>query len=254
VVATDAAVGLVLALTALAAAALAPYRPAAAALTPEVVGEKDLAAANAIFAGLENLVVVLGPAIGGLLLLTGRPVIGVIVNAASFLAAAAIIVRLRVRSRGGAGAGGGGACRQWVTGVKALGAQPAALVLVMFCALDSAVYGASTVVYVPLSVRLGTGPNGYSYLLAGAALGGVLGAGLANRLSSASRLAPVIMGSLCLQALPFLATVPVHSPALASAAGTSWTPCRPVGPVPRCWRWPGPGWPAPPRTGPHEPR
>ena len=59
-VATDAAVGLVLALTALAAAAVAPYRPAAAALTPEVVGEKDLAAANAIFAALENLVVVLG--------------------------------------------------------------------------------------------------------------------------------------------------------------------------------------------------
>ena len=60
VVATDATVGLVLALTALAAAAVAPYRPAAAALTPEVVGEKDLAAANAIFAALENLVVVLG--------------------------------------------------------------------------------------------------------------------------------------------------------------------------------------------------
>ena len=217
VVAADAAVGLVLALTALAAAALAPYRPAAAALTPEVVGEKDLAAANAIFAALENLVVVLGPAIGGLLLLTGKPVIGVIINAASFLAAAAIVARLRVRSRGGAGAEGGGAWRQWVTGVKALGAQPVALVLVVFCALDSAVYGASTVVYVPLSVRLGTGPDGFSYLLAGAALGGVLGAGLANRLSSASRLAPVIMGSLCLQALPFVAMVPVRSPALAGA-------------------------------------
>ena len=217
VVAADAPIGLVLALTALAAASLAPYRPAAAALTPEVVGEKDLAAANAIFAALENLVVVLGPAIGGLLLLTGKPVIGVIINAASFLAAAAIVARLRVRSRGGAGAEGGGAWRQWVTGVKALGAQPVALVLVVFCALDSAVYGASTVVYVPLSVRLGTGPDGYSYLLAAAALGAVLGAGLANRLSSASRLAPVIIGSLCLQALPFLATVPVRSPALASA-------------------------------------
>ena len=217
VVAAGAAVGLVLALTALAAAALAPYRPAAAALTPEVVGEKDLAAANAIFAALENLVVVLGPAVGGLLLLTGKPVIGVVINAASFLAAAAIVARLRVRSRGGAGAEGGGAWRQWVTGVKALGARPVALVLVVFCALDSAVYGASTVVYVPLSVRLGTGPDGYSYLLAGAALGGVLGAGLANRLASASRLAPVIMGSLCLQALPFLAVVPVRSPALAGA-------------------------------------
>jgi CRP-like cAMP-binding protein len=45
----------------------------------------------------------------------------------------------------------------------------------------------------------------------------VLGAGLAYQLSSASRLAPVIMGSLCLQALPFLAVVPVRSPALAGA-------------------------------------
>ena len=83
------------------------------------------------------------------------------------------------------------------------------MAIILFCALDSAVYGASTVLYVPLSIRLGTGPNGYSYLLAGAALGAVLGAGLANRLSGASRLAPVIMGSICLQALPFLATVRV---------------------------------------------
>jgi MFS family permease len=216
VVAADAPVGLVLALTVLSSTVLTPYRPAAGALTPEVVGEKDLVAANAIFSAMENLVVVLGPAIGGLLLLTGRPVIGVAVNAASFAAAAAIIVRLRVRSRGGASTEGSG-WHQWVTGIKALGARPVAVVLVLFAALDSAVYGAATVLYVPLSVRLGTGTNGYSYLLAGAALGGVLGAGLANRLSSAFRLAPIIMGSLCLQALPFLATVPVHSPVLACA-------------------------------------
>ena len=73
VVAVHAPVGLVLALSALSAAALAPYQPASGALTPEVVGEKDLAAANSIFAALENLVVVIGPGIGGLLLLTGRP-------------------------------------------------------------------------------------------------------------------------------------------------------------------------------------
>jgi nitrate/nitrite transporter NarK len=40
VVATDAPVGLVLALLALTAVALAPYRPAAGALTPEIVGER----------------------------------------------------------------------------------------------------------------------------------------------------------------------------------------------------------------------
>jgi hypothetical protein len=42
-----------------------------------------------MFSALENLVVVLGPAFGGLLLLTGKPVIGVVINAASFAAAAA---------------------------------------------------------------------------------------------------------------------------------------------------------------------
>lgn len=215
VVAVGAPTGLVLALTVLSSTAMTPYRPAAGALTPDIAGEKDLAAANSIFATLENLMVVVGPGIGGLLLLTGRPAIGVAVNAASFVVAAGIIARLRVRSRGGASPGES-AVRQLVTGVKALGAQPVAVAVILFCALDSAVYGAASVLYVPLSVRLGTGANGYSYLLAGAALGAVLGAGLANRLSGASRLAPVIMGSLCLQALPYLATVPVHQPALAA--------------------------------------
>ena len=215
VVAAGGPVGLILALLALSAVALVPYLPAAGALTPEIVGEKDLAAANSIFSALENLVVVVGPGIGGLLLLTGQPVVAVAINAASFAISAGIIARLRVRSRGGAT--DGNAVKQWAAGLKALGAQPVALAIILFCALDSAVYGASTVLYVPLSVRLGTGPNGYSYLLAGAALGGVLGAGLANRLSGTSRLAPVMMGALCLQALPFLATVPVRWPALACA-------------------------------------
>lgn len=220
VVAVSAPVVSVLALTVLAGVALAPYRPAAGTLPPEIVGEKDLAAANAIFSGLENLVVVLGPAIGGLLLLTGQPVTGVAINAASFVTAAGIITRLRVRSRGG-GDAEGSTLAELTAGIRALIARPVAMAIVLFAALDSAVYGASTVLYVPLSVRLGTGTDGYSYLLAGAALGGVLGAGLANRLSGASRLAPVIMGSLCLQSLPFLATIPVRAPGLAFVLQTA---------------------------------
>lgn len=216
VVAVDGPVSLILGFLALSAVVLSPYRPAAGALTPETVGENDLAAANSIFSALENLVVVVGPGVGGLLLLIGRPVIGVAINAASFVVAAAVLSRLRVRSRGG-GAGDGNALQQLAVGLKALAAKRVALAIILFCALDSAVYGASTVLYVPLSIRLGTGPNGYSYLLAGAALGGVLGAGLANRLSGAGHLAPILMGSLCLQALPFLLTVPVNSPVLACA-------------------------------------
>jgi MFS family permease len=216
VVASRAPVGYLLAISALASVALAPYQPAAGALTPEIVGEQDLSAANSIFSALQSLVVVVGPGIGGLLLLTGRPVVGVAINAASFAIAAAIVAQLRVRSRGG-GSAADSTAQQWAAGLRSLAGQPVAVAVILFCALDSAVYGAATVLYVPLSVRLGTGPSGSSYLLAGSALGGLLGAGLANRLSGSSRLAPVIMGSICVQALPFLLTVPVHWPALAAA-------------------------------------
>jgi MFS family permease len=216
VIGSDGPVAFVLAISALSSVALAPYQPAAGALTPEIVGEQDLAAANSMFSALENLVVIVGPGIGGLLLLTGRPVVGVVINAASFAIAAALVTRLRVRSQGGGNAEDSMA-RQWVAGFRSLAAQPVAVAVILFCALDSAVYGAASVLFVPLSVRLGTGTNGYSYLLAGMALGGLLGAGLANRLSGTSRLAPVIMASICVQALPFLLTVPVHSPVLAAA-------------------------------------
>jgi MFS family permease len=203
-----------IALSVLSTIVSSPYRPAAGALTPEVVGEKDLAAANGLFSTLESLTVVLGPAAGGLLLLTHRPAIGVVVNAVSFVIAAAIVLRLQVRATGGA-QGDGNAFSQWLVGLRALTNQRVALMLVLFCALDSAIYGASTVVYIPLSEHLGTGSSGYSYLLAGAALGGVIAAGLANKLSKSSRLAPVILGSIILQALPFAVTATVHAPVLA---------------------------------------
>jgi len=214
VIGTNGPVWTLIALSAISAVVASPYRPASGALTPDVVSEKDLVAANSLFSTLESLTVVLGPATGGLLLLTGEPVTGVIVNAASFVVAAAIVVRLQVKARGSADADGN-AFAQWLTGLRALSAERVAMMLVLFCALDSAIYGASTVLYIPLSEHLGTGSSGYSYLLAGSALGGVIAAGLANKLSRASRLAPVILGSIMLQALPYAVTATVHVAILA---------------------------------------
>jgi MFS family permease len=48
-------------------------------------------------------------------------------------------------------------------------------------------------------------------LLAGSALGGLLAAALADRLSRSTRLAPVIVGGIVLQALPFAVTTVVHN-------------------------------------------
>jgi MFS family permease len=215
VVAGNGPPALALAFSACASSVASGYRPAAQAVVPDVVNERELVTANAVFGGLENLVVVLGPGIGGLLLLAGTPAAGITLNAMTFLASALLVLRLDVRSRGGAGQQGEGILSQFGAGIQAIRRAPMVIILIVFCYLDSAVYGAATVIYVPLSERLGTGSNGYSYLLAGASLGGVLLAALANRLSASSRLAPVMLLGMLMLALPFAATAGVHSPWLA---------------------------------------
>jgi hypothetical protein len=147
--------------------------------------------------------------VGGLLLLTGEPVFGVLLNAASFVVSGLLYARLRVRSRGGA-EHGGKAWAQWRAGVVALGHHRKALVLTMFLTLDSAAIGGAGILNAPLSVHLGGGTTGYSVLIAANAFGGVIAAGLANKLAGSSTLAKVIMGSIVLECVPFYLSVYAH--------------------------------------------
>jgi MFS family permease len=215
VVAANGPPALALGLGAVAISFASAYRPAAGAVVPDVVNERELVPANAIFGGLENLVIVLGPGIGGLVLVAGSPAAGVTLNAFSFLAAALLVMRLDVRSHGTAGAEGEPVIAQFGAGIRALRQSPMVIVLIVFCYLDSAVYGAATVIYVPLSERLGTGSNGYSYLIAGMSVGGVLLAFTANRFAASSRLGPIILIGMLMLALPFAATAGVHTVWLA---------------------------------------
>jgi hypothetical protein len=203
---------LLLLLAAATAAVGTVYLPASTALIPDTVGDRDLAAANGLFGMLENVVVIVGPAIGGLLLLAGRPLAGVLFNVASFAVAATLIARLGIRSTGSAGTDGSGLAAQFTAGVRALWGSAQARVLVAFAALGTAVYGASTVLYVPMSEKFGTGSDGYSYLLTGAAIGGVLGAAVAGRLSGTTRLSVIIPAGLLALALPFAATALTAAP------------------------------------------
>lgn len=210
-VAHDAPIPLILAMSFVTASFNSANSPAAHAVVPDVIPEKQLARANALLALVENVVVVVGPAFGGLLLLSDVPAAGIEFNALTFLVAAGVIARVETRSRGDAGDAGEPFGVQMRNGLKALGSEPVALTLVLFCALDSAVYGASTVLYVPMSEKFGTGTTGYSYLLAAMSLGGVLVAGLVGRLSASGRLAPVIVGGMCLLSLPYAATAAVDN-------------------------------------------
>jgi len=212
VVAASGPIPLLLLLSGLLGISAAPYSPAAGALTADAVPERDLAAANALYGLLESLTVVVGPLLGGLLLATGEPVWGFGLNSLSFLVAAAVVSRILTRSRGDAGAAGESTLAQVRDGVTALTSDPIARTLVLFMLLDTAVYGATSVLYIPVSQHVGTGSNGYGYLLAGQALGGVLAAGLANRLSGRRRLTPIIVGGMLLLALPFAVLAAVTNP------------------------------------------
>lgn len=194
------------------------YEPAVAAVTPETVPENDLAAANTLRNTVDNVAVVAGPAIGGLLLLAGPPSLALGANAVSFAWSAVLVARMRVRSRPVDVTEGGssGPLRQMTVGFRAIASSATATMLVAYSVVASFVYGVDTVQFVVLSEeRFGTGATGYGYLLAGLGVGGIAAAGLVNRLAAWPRLGPVILLGMAVYCVPTLLFLVVDQPVAA---------------------------------------
>ena len=195
------------------------YDPAARAATPAVVGEDHLAAANSLQSVTENLSLVLGPAIGGLLLLLGPPAVVFALNAASFGVSAVLVSRIRTRSRPGDITEGGaaGPLGQMATGIRAFFASPTVMLLAGFSILASFVYGTDTVLFVVVSRDLlGTGSTGYGYLLGALGVGGIVMAGFMNRVAAARSLGVIIVAGMAAYCLPTALLPLVHAPVIAA--------------------------------------
>lgn len=220
VAATGGPPALALVFAGLTAASMVVYQPAVAATVPSLVDEDDLAAANALNGTIDQLVGITGPAIGAVLLLAGSPALVFALNAASYGASAAIVSRIRTRSRPvdvteGSSAG---VLAQMMVGVKTIAGLSAARTLVAYSVLVSFVYGSDTILFVGVSAhRLGTGANGFGYLMAGLGVGGVLAAAAVNRLSASRRLGLVILIGALGYCLPTAALTVIHAPGLAFA-------------------------------------
>jgi CRP-like cAMP-binding protein len=77
-------------------------------------------------------------------------------------------------------------------------------------------YGVDSVLFVFLSKeKLGTGANGYGYLLVALGVGGVFASVFVNRLASMPKLSLILAVGMIAYAAPTAALVVVHSPALA---------------------------------------
>ena len=196
------------------------FYPAEAAMTPQLVGEKDLAAANALNSMVANGSIIVGPAVGAVLLALGPPEVTFFINGLTFLFSAYCISRVSARSRATDVTEGGAAgfLKQVTVGFKAIMESTTALVLVLFSVFASFLYGTDTVLYVVLGEeRLGTGPEGFGLMLAALGVGGILAGPFVNRASGAKRLGLVITVGMIAYGLPTFFMQYVESPAVAFA-------------------------------------
>jgi MFS family permease len=191
--------------------------PAVQAMIPQVVGERDLAAANAAYGMIDSISVIVGPMLGAALLFLGPPSVSFAVNAATFGVSVLLVQRMVARSTPtDVTEGGKGVLGQMLVGVRAITSSTAAAVLVGFSVLATFVYGMDTVLFIVLAEeRYGAGSGGVGWFLTGLGIGGVLAAGLVNRLASLPRLGLVITVGMALYCLPTALLVVVDDFAVA---------------------------------------
>jgi len=188
-------------------------------MTPELVGEDDLAAANGIESAVQNLSIIVGPAIGAGLLALGSPAVAFYLNAGTFGLSAVAVLSMRSRSRATPAetAAAIGTWKRIGEGIRAIAGSRPARILVAFIIATSFIYGTDTVLFVLLGKdRLGTGADGYGLLLAALGVGGLLASFITNRLAGSSRLGTILVGGLALYTAPTLLMLVVRSPVAAA--------------------------------------
>ncbi len=196
VVETDGPVALMLALTALASTAGTAERPAAMALLPRLVGEARIGPANALLHTVQDTGVVVGPAIGAVILALAPNAVAFLVNAFTFAVSAAFISTLRRRPIPAGTREGESVRTQFLHGLRTARATPFVVPLLLVISMVELTYGAQTVQLVLYAAeRLDLGAAGYGYLLAAGGVGGLLSAVVNARLATSARVSGIVVVS-----------------------------------------------------------
>src|SRR5690349_21136744 len=214
-------------IAAAATAAAAPYMPCVAAVTPRVVDDADLPGANAARSAVGGASIILGPALGGVLLFLGSPAAAFALNALTFGLSALGVLAIRdrgvfaIRRSPRSPAADrpasllGGLFSELAEGAAALRQHPAALRLIGADIMCSTVYGTQTVLMLLVAGQVGLGMQGYGYLFAAIGAGGLAGTVLAGRASRSSRPQQVQLAALAAVGLPMLLLAVVRWPIAA---------------------------------------
>lgn len=209
-------------LAGVAAAAGAPVRPTQATLMPAIArSPHELVAANMAWSTGEGLGSMVGPFIVGLLVAAGRPEIGAVVVAGTFLISAVFVARLRFEhandATGGAGAAGGGL--RLLDGLRVWRRRP----VIGWTMLGVFAQVLTRGLLAPLSVvaaieLLAMGEAGVGLLNAALGLGGLLGAIFAISLTRTDRLIRTQTAALAYWGAPIAVIGLLPLPGVALAA------------------------------------
>lgn len=198
------------------AAVSSVYDPSTAAMLPQLLGEDDLAAGNALTEVINNVAIIGGPAIGAIVLALGNTSVVMGLDAVTFLISAALVSRVAARSTPTDVTKDGGVFRQMAVGINAVVRSSTASLLVGFSVVTTLLYGVDSVLFIFVSKdKLGTGAEGYGYLLVALGVGGVLAALVVNRLAAMPRLSLVLSVGMVVFAAPNALLVVVHQPTVA---------------------------------------
>jgi MFS family permease len=192
------------------------FQPAEVALLPNLLegGEAQLVPANALSGMNRQLARIVGPAIGGVAIAVGGLAAVTVVDAASFVIAAALILAIRASRSFAAREEGGVAeaahpdsdraelppvtadsawrrlVHEWRAGLAVVWHQPVLRALLVFVAVVQVGEGLTATLFVPWATdALHTDAAGYGALLSTQAVGGLIGAVAIGRLGT--RIDPV---------------------------------------------------------------
>jgi MFS family permease len=198
--------------------------PCVAACTARFVPGSELQRASVARSTIGQAAVVVGPAVGSLVLLVGTPDVAILLNALTFIASACAVGAIPTGPAFRPGAetspeAAGGILADMSAGARALRGAPAAVRLVAADLLCSAVYGVLTVTLVMVGRKVGAGTGGYGLLLGAFGAGGVIGAIVTARVQAAERWRRSLACALTLVGVPLMALglVPTMIGALALA-------------------------------------
>jgi len=194
----------------------APYYPAVTAITPSIVPEEDLAAANALSGTIDNLAIAFGPALSAILLLLGPPPVAFALNALTFLVSALLVWRMQVRGKVGDVEVEEGLRSRMASGARAIRGSKDAMLLVGLTVAFGFTFGQEIVLFGPISEEsLGMGIDATGLLFAAPGVGGILATGAAAKLAARAHTAGILTVATFVAGIPLAMLSVVHLPAAA---------------------------------------